>query len=92
MKTFFEYIKEMNIDELAEWLDTNAWIDTSPWMLWWDKTYCGNCESIMCKYGDGNHEFPCSYCEIYDKCRFFSERAEVPSGREIVKMWLESEV
>lgn len=87
----FEKLQSKNIDDLAEWLDTNAWTDTSPWLQWWGDTYCNHCESIMCKYGDGTREFPVSWCELYGKCKFFQEMNEVPSGKEIVKMWLESE-
>lgn len=87
----FEKLKSMSVDELAEWLDKNGIIDNSPWMEDFNKKYCNNCESVMCKYEDGNREFPCSYCEIYDKCKFFNELNEVPNNKEIIKMWLESE-
>lgn len=91
--TRFEELKNMDIDELAEWIDENGQFDNSPWMTWFDELYCQNCEAVMCHYPDSTHEFPCSWCEINDdKCKFFPDLAEVPDGKKIVKMWLESEV
>lgn len=88
----FEKLQSMDIEELAEWLDKYGQFDGSPWMKWFDELYCKNCESIMCHYLDNEYEFPCSWCEINDKCRFFPEMDEAPDNKEIIKMWLESEV
>ena len=89
MATQFEQIKLMDVEELSEWLDQQTGSDTSPWIEWWDSTYCQKCESVMAfvPYLDGEHE--CSWCEVNDECRFFSS---VPDNKEIIKMWLESEV
>ena len=54
----FDKFKSMNIDELAEWLDKYGMFDNSPWMSWFDQKYCKGCEDIMCKYEDGEREFP----------------------------------
>ena len=102
MKTNFENLKSMSIDELAEWLDKNGIIDNSPWMDYFNNKYCNNCESVMCKYEDAekmlgfkpclwDDEIECAYCEIYKKCRHFPEMTEVLDGKEIVKLWLEAE-
>lgn len=87
--TNYEHIKSMSVDEFTEWISKHSY---SNWLKWFDKKYCKNCPDIMCKYEDGLTEFPCSYCEINDKCKFFSEKESVPNGKEIIKMWLESEV
>lgn len=90
--TRFEQIKLMNIDELSKWLDAYGQFDGSPWMDWFDGLYCQNCPSIICHYENGYGEFPCCWCEINDKCKFFPEMDEMPNNKEIIKMWLESEV
>ena len=88
----FEKFKNMDINQLSEWIDEYGQFDSSPWMSWFDQKYCKNCEDIMCKYEDGESEFPCSYCEVYDICKFFPDLDEVPDNKMIIKMWLESEV
>jgi hypothetical protein len=90
--TVFDNIKSKNIDELATWLDENCEYDGTLWCKWWDEHYCQNCESITAFVPYLNGEYECAYCEANGKCRFFQEMDHVPSGKEIVKMWLESEV
>ena len=58
--TQFEKFKNMDIDQLVEWLDEYCQYDSLPWILWFDQKYCKNCEDIMCKYEDGEREFPFS--------------------------------
>ena len=42
----FEYIKSMNIDELAAWLDKKfEWFYDSPWEEWWSNNYCNKCKT-----------------------------------------------
>ena len=43
--TIFESIKSKNIDEFTEWLDKYGAFDGSPWIEWFDKTYCQKCEA-----------------------------------------------
>lgn len=90
--TVFDKFRSMNIDELAEWIDEHGEFDGSPWMSWFDQQYCKNCEYIMCKYEDGEREFPFSYCELNGNCKFFPDLDDVPDNKMIIKMWLESEV
>lgn len=91
--TRFEEFKKMDIDQFAEWVDEYGQFDDSPWLTWWDETYCQKCESVMCHYPDSDHEFPCSWCEVNNyKCKFFPEMDKQPDSKEIVKLWLESEV
>lgn len=86
----FEKLKSMSVDELSEWLDNNGMWDNSLWSKWFDEEYCKKCEDIMCKSPDDSREFRCAYCEIYDNCRFFPEKADVPDSKEIIRMWLEA--
>lgn len=88
----FEKLKSLNIDKLAEWLNEYGQFDEAPWMVWWNDTYCNNCESIMCHYEDSEREFPCAHCELNNKCKFFPDMDEVPGSVEMVKLWLEAEV
>lgn len=90
--TNFEKLKEMPINIFAEWLDEYLAFDDVPHMQWFDRKYCRNCPSIMCHYENSERELPCSWCEIHGKCKFFQEMDEVPENKEIIKMWLESEV
>ena len=98
----FESLKSMSVEDLAAWLDQNGIIDNSPWFEDFNKKYCVNCEPIICKYEDAekalgfkpmfeDDEIECAYCEIYNKCRYFEDRDEVPDGKEMVRLWLESE-
>ena len=90
--TQFEKFKNMDIDHLAEWIDEYGQFDSSPWMSWFDEKYCKNCPDIIYKYADDSREFPCSYCEVYNTCKFFPDLDEVPDNKMIIKMWLGSEV
>lgn len=87
----FEKLKSMSVEDLAKWLDKNGQFDTAPWIIWFDKNYCKNCESIMCHYEDSTHEFPVAWCELEHKCKFFPEMDETPNSKEVIKMWLESD-
>lgn len=90
--TNYEYITHMSVDEMAEWLDKYGMFDNSPWISWFDQKYCKICPNVMCKSADDTRIFPCSYCEVYDTCRFFQDLDEVPDNKMIIKMWLGSEV
>ena len=82
----FEKFKSMDIDQLSAWLDEYGQFDSSPWMLWFDRKYCKNCQDVMCKSADASREFPCSYCELYDTCKFFPDFHEAPDNKMIIKM------
>ncbi len=96
--TQFEKFQLMDIEKLSEWLDKNGQFDSSPWMNWWNECYCNKCPSetgYITDFG-GEYEWqtPCEFawCELHDKCKFFQNMDEVPDNKEIIKMWLESEV
>ena len=90
--TVFDKFRSMDIDELAEWLDEHGQFDSSPRVSRFDQKSCKNCEDIMCKYEDGEREFPCSYCELNGNCKFFPDLDEAPDNKRIIKMWLESNI
>ena len=100
--TNFDKLKNMNIDELAKFIDDHGMYDNTPWMNWWSETYCENCKSVelncaeSIKYLGLTPFFEddvtlCAYCEVYNKCRFFEAMDHVPETQEIIKLWLEEE-
>lgn len=90
--TNFERLRKMDIDQFTEWLDEHGAFDQSPWILWFDEKYCKNCPDVMCEHEDGEREFPCAWCEIHGKCKFFQEKKEVPDNKEIIRLWLAEEM
>ena len=87
----FDSVKNKNIDEFADWIDKCFSFDGAPFWRYWDKKYCRKCEAVTIIDDDGN-EKDFSYCERRGRCRFFKEMDDIPSTKEIIKMWLESEV
>lgn len=102
--TNFKHIQSMNVEELAAWLDENGMFDNSPWSNWFNKRYCENCESIKCKYVEAEEklgfspfthysgEVECAYCELENKCRFFTDLEDIPDNKKVIEMWLIEEV
>ena len=96
--TQFEKLKTMTIEQFAEWLDEHGYFDGSPWMTWFDENYCNNCPSehgyLPDDSGEERYYVPTEFawCEANGKCKFFPEMDEEPEPKDIVKMWLESEV
>ena len=90
--TQFEKFNLMDIDTLAEWICEHGEFDGSPWCKWFDETYCRKCEPVMCHYPNSKREFPCAWCELERKCKFFMNLNEQPDSKDVIKMWLESEV
>ena len=89
--TKFESINSKSIDEFAEWLDTYSLFDGSPWMEWFDKTYCQKCEAEYAQLDYLEKECLCAWCEIHKKCKYFPDKDREPNNIEIIKMWLETE-
>ena len=97
--TWFEKLKLMDIEELASWLDKHGQVNNSPWMKQFNKMYCNKCTP---EYGyatdcTGEYEWsvPCEYswCELNDfKCKFFPDMEEAPDNKDMIKMWLQTEV
>jgi hypothetical protein len=90
--TVFDNFKTKNIDELAEWLNEYGMQDFAPWDNWFDSEYCCRCEAVEVHDADYHLCHDYGWCEINGKCIFFQDMDETPWGKQIVKMWLESEV
>lgn len=88
--SIFDNFKDMNINELAEWLDEHCFFDNSPWFNWYDEKYCKNCKSIISSNNE-NCEMEFGYCEVHNNCMFFKNMNEIPDSKQIIKMWLMSE-
>lgn len=91
--TVFDNIKNKNIDEIVEWLDKYCYSDLALWWIWWDKNYCNKCELIKTETNNFfGYTKECAYCELNNNCKFFKEMDDIPSSKQVIKMWLESEV
>ena len=89
--TVFENIKQMNMDALTDWLDELNSVDFAPWIQWYNKTYCQNCETVTANVQYLMKTCECAWCEIHGKCRFFLDLNDIPDGKQMIKLWLESE-
>lgn len=98
----YKQLTSLSLEELAKWLDNNVQHDDSPWMAWFNKKYCSKCEPEIVKKEDSmskldfellfnEKEIECSYCEVYNKCRFFPNKENL-STVEIIELWLKEEV
>lgn len=85
-------IKSKNIDEFAEWIDKYGLFDGSPWMNWWNDNYCKNCEEEIAYVPYLKRKSKCCWCELHGKCRFFQDMNDIPNIKDMIKMWLESEI
>jgi hypothetical protein len=90
--TVFESSQTKTIDELAEWLDKHVMSDDSPWIKWFDENYCRKCEPEFAYIELFDNECECAWCEIHKKCKHFQDMDNAPDNKQIIKMWLESEV
>lgn len=84
-------IKSLSLDKFADWLDKYGMFEDSPWLNWWNETYCNNCKSEIVRVVENGREMECAWCEIYDKCKFFQDMKSAPDTKQIIKMWLEGE-
>ena len=88
--TNIEKLQAMSLNDLSLWLDRYGLFDNSPWMNWFDKEYCKNCESEKVLMENGN-ACTCAYCEIHEHCKFFPTDP-IPVNYDIIKMWLQNEI
>lgn len=89
--TRLDLFKSLDIDELVTWLDKYGAFDESPWMRWWDKIYCNNCEPEIVIVKDTGRKEECAWCELHDRCKFFPELEHAPNGEDIIRLWFEGE-
>lgn len=90
--TVFDSIKNKSIDELVLWLDTHGEHDGSPWYEWYNANYCKKCKPEIGYMFKTERALEFAWCEIHRKCRYFQNMNDVPDSKQIIKMWLESEV
>lgn len=89
--TNLEFIQSLDLEKMAQWLDEYDNYEDSPWADWWNKNFCSKCPSEIGVVRDSGREIEICYCELHDKCRFFSDRP-TPNSKDIVSMWLEKAV
>lgn len=90
--TLFESIKAQNIDELVDWIDKYCTFDNALHWKWWDENYCNKCESITTGTNVFGYPQKYAYCELNHNCRYFKDMKNTPDNKQIIKMWLESEI
>ena len=97
--TNFDRLKAMSLEELTEFLNVNGMYDNSPWMDWWDKHYCYCCKPVIIPHLEAKETLgidsfddcvEAAYCEVYDKCKYFLDLEELPTSKDIIKLWLEA--
>lgn len=100
--TRYDKFISASLEALATWIDEHGQFNGSPWMEWFNRNYCSNCEPIHIKKEDSKdvlgfdlmfvNETTCSYCEVHHKCRYFPEYNDVISNCDIIKLWLQQEI
>ena len=96
MMTNFDFIKNMSIDELTDWLDKYGQFDGAPWSTWFEENYCSKCETIECIVDEKDAFWPgqkanCAYCELEGKCKYLTQLDNIPDNKDIIKIWLMQE-
>lgn len=99
--TNYKMFTSFSKDELVAWLANYCHFDSSPWMEWFDDTYCNKCEPIECTYVESEEKLgikpfyersiKCTYCELEHKCKYFPDMSDIPDNKDIIRMWLEQE-
>lgn len=85
-------IRHMNTYEFADWLDEYVELYSAPWTKWFDKNFCKKCYAEIIHNAYTDRMMECSWCELNGKCKFFQELDDIPSDKQIIRMWLNSEV
>jgi hypothetical protein len=89
--TVFDDINSKDIDEFVYWLDEVGMHDCSLWVKWWDDNYCNKCKPEVVDDPETGGQFCNAYCELHGNCKYFKDLDDIPSIKQIIKMWLESE-
>ena len=95
LMTQFEKFTSMSREELVDWINEYGQFDQSVWMKWFDDNYCKKCESVIVTIKDlyyRDKETKCSYCELMHKCFHFPDMDHIPTNKEIIDLWFDTEV
>lgn len=86
--TQFGKIKHKKLIELAKWLDSLGGVDNTPWIKWFDETYCKKCTMYKGVPEGCTHEITFAPCECGENpCGYADLKAW-----ELVALWLQSKV
>lgn len=89
----YDKFRSMTIEEMAQWFEKNFDCDDTPWINSFNEKYCKNCELVKGKCKDYHcNEMIFTYCELFDKCRYFEDEEGCPSDKLMIKLWLNGEV
>ncbi len=88
----YEKLLGLSIEEFAQEIESWSDCEVEPWHDWFESEYCEHCAPVYAQYPLDHVTHACAYCELNDKCRHFPEMNHIPTGAEIVEMWLEQEV
>lgn len=91
--TNLDKIKEKctDIDSFAEWLHSIVNKGDYLWEKWFDEEYCSKCvpEEPCSEVTGISMEF--GWCELHNyRCKYFKNYDSIPSGKELIKAWLNS--
>lgn len=100
MTNFEKITTEMDMDDLTNFLNSIDCIENAPWNKWFNTKYCNSekCPTITCKYANTDRTCECAYCELNKKesgegeCCFFPDKDILGGYRDVIKLWLESDV
>ena len=90
--TIFEKMKTANIDELAEFLYTNFDREVAPWDEWFEENYCSKCPPVKARCVDCDRDMKFGWCELNEGCKLCSEITDALDNKQVIKLWLQSEV
>lgn len=94
MTNFEKITREMDMDDLTDLFNSIDCIESAPWNKWFNENYCNSekCPAIEAKGLNGSTcQF--AYCELNNnKCCFFPDKDILGGYRDVIKLWLESEV
>ncbi len=99
MTNFEKITREMDMDDLTDLFNSIDCIENAPWNKWFNVKYCNSekCPTIEAKCLNGSTcQF--AYCELNrkesgeGKCCFFPDKDILGGYRDVIKLWLESDV